>query len=89
VQTAARIALPSSVSRDDVDDAVHELGCLLVNAVPASERHPAQIILVTADRRNLVYVIDDPRVDALSIVVQGEDPERYAGALRSRLAGAT
>lgn len=80
------MALASSVTRDDVDDAIAELGMLLINAVPASDRHPAQIILLAADRRHIVYVIDDARVEALSMVVEGADAPRIAAILQARFA---
>ena len=85
----ARLTLPAAVSRDDIDDAMSELGWLLVNAVAASTQHPAQIVLMTDDRRNLIYVLDDPRLDALSIVVQGSDPEGCAAIVRARFPGAS
>jgi hypothetical protein len=81
----ARVILPPSTTHDAVDEALHDLGCLLVNAIPRTEELPAQFILLTADRRHFIHVIEDPRLDALAIVVRGECAETQAGTIRGRL----
>jgi hypothetical protein len=77
-----RVVPRDSVSRDDIDDAAFALGFLLVNIVPRSELHPAQVVYVTPDRRGSVHLVED---GGLSFVVQGDDEERWAAALRERL----
>ena len=83
-----RVALPASVSRDDLDDAIGALGWLLVNIVPASDRHPAQLICFTQDRSHQLHVLDDPRFGAPTIVIQGEAPATLTQAIVERFPGA-
>jgi hypothetical protein len=86
VLKSAQVALENSVTRDQIDDVLADLGCALVNVVPRSDEHPAQIILVTADRCHLVYVIDDARVAPRAIVIHGELAEERADAIRRAFA---
>lgn len=83
-----RVVLPASVSRDEVDDALAALGWLLVNIVPASDRHPAQLVCLTADRAHEIHVLDDPRVGAATIVIKGEAPASVTHAIVARFPGA-
>jgi hypothetical protein len=85
-----RIPLDEGTSRDQVDDLAIEVGLALVNIVPRTETHPAQIIYATPDRRALVHLVD-AGAEGLSWVVRAEGDgaleERWAGALRAAMAG--
>ncbi|APR75791.1 Hypothetical protein A7982_01137 [Minicystis rosea] len=67
-----RIVLPDAVSRDTLDDVAAALGLLLVNIVPATDAHPAQVIYVTPDRRAAVHLVDEGRGGSLCWAVRGE-----------------
>jgi len=80
-----RIALREDTTRDAIDDATHEAGFLLVNILPPSATHPAQIIYTTRDRLTFLHLIEDARLGALYFVVQGPSEEAVAGVLQAKL----
>jgi len=90
-----RLILPDSTPRDALDDAAAALGLLLVNIVPRTDAHPAQIVYVTPDRAAAVHLVDEGGGGALCWVVRGEGEAaaaveaRWAEALGRRIAGAS
>jgi hypothetical protein len=85
-----RILLDEGTSRDQVDDLALAVGLALVNVVPRTEAHPAQLVYATPDRRAQVHLVDAGD-GGLSWVVRAEGDgaveERWAGALRAAMAG--
>ena len=80
-----RIALREDTTRDAIDDATGEAGFLLVNILPPSATHPAQIIYTTRDRQTFLHLIEDARLRALYFVVQGPAEEAVAALLQAKL----
>jgi len=80
-----RIALREATTRDDLDDVTREAGLLLLNIVPATATHPAQIIYTTRDRQSLIHLIDDARLGVLYFALHGAEEDAIARVIRERL----
>ena len=80
-----RIALREDTTRDAIDDATCEAGYLLVNILPPSPTHPAQIIYTTRDRQTFLHLIEDARLGALYFVIQGPAEQAVAAQLQAKL----
>lgn len=79
------ISIPFSeaLARDDLDDAAQALGLLLINIVPATADHPAQIIFASSDGLSTVHALDDKARGATTLVVQGAGEEAMAARVRA------
>lgn len=80
-----RIALHHDATRDDVDDAAHTCGWLLVQIVDATSEHPGQAIYLTKDRTGILYYVEDGQIDASYFVVRGLHLERTCEEVRSNV----
>jgi hypothetical protein len=72
------------VTRDEIDDAAADLGLRLVDIVPRTADHGEQVIFMTRDRRNLVYLLEDARIQARFLILRGHDPEAAERILLAR-----
>jgi hypothetical protein len=84
-ETATRFVLRDEVGRDEVDDALFERGCTLINVVAPSQSHPGQMIYATRDRRGVVYVIEDAVLGVTYLSGAGEVAVAELAALTERL----
>ncbi len=80
-----RVVLHESVNRDQIDDAVAELGWQLTNIIPASEQLPGQLIYATADRQGAMYLVEDGRLGLLYFTGSGESLDRELDGVREGL----
>ena len=80
-----RLVLHESVTRDDLDDAMVRNGWRLANIVSGGETEPTQLLYLTADRQNLLQLVDDPRINTLYILAQGPDLLRCEREVRETL----
>jgi hypothetical protein len=79
--------LRASVSRDQIDDALHRGGWHLSNVVPAAERQPAQMMFMSGDGARLLHLVDDSRLGLAYVAASGAAPEAAIAALAEDLDG--
>ena len=80
-----RLALRAGISRDEIDDAMLELGLILVNVVRESRQRPGQLVARSASAACTVQFVEDRRLDLYYAIVSGSDSAGLAGALEQRL----
>jgi hypothetical protein len=85
IRVAARIVLRREVTRDDIDDAIARKQWRLMNLVPATATHPAQMLLLTEDRSHVLHVVDDAKLGLTYVVPSGPDAERCSREVRDAL----
>jgi hypothetical protein len=81
-----RIVLRSSVCRDDIDDALAEQGCRLINVVPPTASLPGQMIYATRDRQGTLYLVEDAQLGLNYFAGVGEGIDEELEQLKQRLA---
>jgi hypothetical protein len=81
------IVFSDSTTPDDIDDAAHAGGWVLLNILPATEQHPAQRIFMAPDRESFIHIVEDARLGPPYAVVQGAGAERWEADVRARLLG--
>ena len=80
-----RLALRADISRDEIDDAMLELGLVLVNVIRESRERPGQFVARSAGTAHTVQFVEDRRLDLHYAIVSGSDSSGLAGALEQRL----
>lgn len=80
-----RIIPRDGVTQDDIDDAMADLGCRLVNVVPPTPSLPGQMIYATRDRKNVLYLVEDVQLGLSYFTGVGEDIVVDLDELRERL----
>lgn len=68
-----KVILRESVTGDDVDDAMEELGCRLINVIPSAQSHPGQSIYATRDRQRFLYLVEDGMLGLSYFTGSGEE----------------
>lgn len=76
----ARAVLTSTVTRDDVDDAMVGAGFRLVNVVDALPGRPGQLLFARDAGASYVYVIDDLRLGVTYLAATRRPEAREQGA---------
>ncbi len=81
----SRIVLSETVTRDDIDDAMHRCGWQLTNVVPPTGHHPGQLIFAAPDPETILYLVQDVRLGVLYVAAMGQAPEAVLSRVRSEL----
>jgi hypothetical protein len=79
------LVLGSQVSRDDIDDAMHHCGWRLTNIFVGSPTHPGQVVYASADRRSLLYLVEDQRLGVLYFTGTGPTIDETLAEVRDHL----
>jgi hypothetical protein len=85
-QPTQRVALAESVTRDDVDDAMHALGWQLTNVVPPTAERPGQLVFASRDAQTVLCMVDDVRLGVTYFVANGVDVAGELAAVAERFA---
>lgn len=81
----SRVILRDGVTQDDIDDALADFGCRLINVVPATPSLPGQMIFATRDRQRVLYLVEDVQLGLTYFTGVGEDIVDDLDKLRERL----
>ena len=83
--SVSRVVLRDEVSRDDIDDAMHECGWQLTNIMPPQAHQPGQIIFTTPAADGFFHLVEDGRLGLLYFVGSGEAAEACLTQAREQL----
>ncbi|HEY8427249.1 MAG TPA: YkgJ family cysteine cluster protein [Sandaracinaceae bacterium] len=80
-----RLLLAPGVGRDEVDALALREGWRLATILPKREGRPRQLVFVSAAGTELVACVEDHRIDARYLVIDGHDPSALAERARAAL----
>ena len=74
-----------SVTRDDIDDAMHRCGWQLTNVVPPTGHHPGQLMFAAAQPETVLYLVQDLRLGVIYVAAMGQSAAALLDQVRFEL----